>query len=36
MIIFLTQYYKGIGHANRVRLIAKEVGKTHEITVVDQ
>jgi predicted glycosyltransferase len=36
MIIFLTQYYKGIGHANRVRLIAKEIGKTHDITVVDQ
>ena len=36
MVLFLTQYYRGIGHANRVKLLAEEVGKTTECVVVDQ
>lgn len=36
MVLFLTQYYRGIGHANRVKLLAEEVGKTTDCVVVDQ
>jgi predicted glycosyltransferase len=36
MVLFLTQYYRGIGHANRIRLLAEEVGKNTECVVVDQ
>ena len=36
MVLFLTQYYRGIGHANRVKLLAEEVGKHTECVVVDQ
>ena len=36
MIIFLTQYYRGIGHCMRTKFIAEEVAKTHRVLVVDQ
>ena len=35
MILFLTQYYRGIGHANRIKLLAEETAKHHETVVVD-
>ena len=36
MIVFLTQYYRGIGHCMRTKFIAEEVAKTHRVLVVDQ
>mgnify|MGYP002621776854 CR=1 FL=1 len=36
MIAFLTQYLYGLGHSNRVKLIAEEVGKTHDVVVINQ
>ena len=36
MILFLTQYYRGIGHANRVKLLAEETAKHTPTIVVDQ
>ena len=36
MIIFLTQYYRGLGHCMRTKFIAEKVAKTHDVLVVDQ
>ena len=36
MIVFLTQYYRGLGHCMRTKFIAEEVAKTHDVLVVDQ
>ena len=36
MIVFLTQYYRGLGHCMRTKFIAEEVAKTHNVLVVDQ
>ena len=36
MIIFLTQYYRGLGHCMRTKFIAEKVAKTHRVLVVDQ
>ena len=36
MIAFLTQYYRGLGHSNRIRLIAEKTNKLSECLVVDQ
>ena len=35
MILFLTQYYRGIGHANRIKLLAEETAKYYDTVVVD-
>lgn len=34
MIVFMTQYYRGLGHSMRIKHIAEEVAKTHETMVV--
>ena len=36
MIVFLTQYYRGLGHCMRTKFIAEEAAKTHDVLVVDQ
>ena len=36
MIVFLTQYYRGLGHCMRTKFIAEEVAKTYDVLVVDQ
>ena len=36
MIVFLTQYYRGLGHCMRTKFIAEEVAKIHDVLVVDQ
>ena len=36
MIAFLTQYYRGLGHSQRIKFIAEEVGKKHEVLIIDQ
>lgn len=36
MIAFLTQYYRGLGHSQRVKFIAEEVGQTHDVIIMDQ
>lgn len=34
MIVFMTQYYRGLGHSMRIKHIAEEVAKTHEVLIV--
>jgi len=34
MIIFMTQYYRGLGHSMRIKHIAEEISKTHETMIV--
>ena len=36
MIAFLTQYYRGLGHSQRIKFIAEEVGKKHDVLIIDQ
>jgi len=36
MIAFLTQYLYGLGHSNRIKLIAEEVAKSHEVLIINQ
>jgi len=36
MIALLTQYYRGLGHSNRIRLIAEEVNKLEKCIIIDQ
>ena len=36
MLLFLSQYYKGLGHSNRIRLIAEECQKHTPTIVVEQ
>ena len=36
MIAFLTQYYRGLGHSQRTKFIAEEVGKKHDVLIIDQ
>lgn len=36
MIAFLTQYYRGLGHSQRIKFIAEEVGRKHDVLIIDQ
>jgi len=36
MIAFLTQYYRGLGHSNRIKLIAQKTQKLEDCLVIDQ
>ena len=36
MIAFLTQYYRGLGHSNRIKLIAEKTGADAPVVVIDQ
>lgn len=36
MIAFLTQYLYGLGHSNRINLIAEEVAKTNDVLIINQ
>ena len=36
MIAFLTQYYRGLGHSQRIKFIAEEMGKKHDVLIIDQ
>jgi len=36
MIAFLTQYLYGLGHSNRIKLIAEEVAKTNDVIIINQ
>ena len=36
MIALITQYYRGLGHSNRTRLIAEEVNIHEECIIIDQ
>lgn len=36
MIAFLTQYLYGLGHSNRIKLIAEKVGKEADVLVINQ
>jgi predicted glycosyltransferase len=36
MIAFLTQYYRGLGHSNRIKLIAEETAKYSDVLIIDQ
>lgn len=33
---FLTQYYHGLGHSQRIKFIAERVGKTEKVVIMDQ
>lgn len=33
---FLTQYYRGLGHSQRIKFIAEEVGKAEKVVIMDQ
>lgn len=35
-IAFLTQYYRGLGHSQRIKFIAERVGKTEPVIILDQ
>ncbi len=36
MIAFLTQYLYGLGHSNRIKLIAEELGKKADVLIINQ
>lgn len=36
MIAFLTQYYRGLGHSNRIKLIAEKTAEAAPVVVIDQ
>ena len=36
MIAFLTQYLYGLGHSNRIKLIAEETAKYEDVIVINQ
>tara|TARA_S200002703_G_scaffold148178_1_gene144637 strand:+ start:2418 stop:3539 length:1122 start_codon:yes stop_codon:yes gene_type:complete len=33
---FLTQYYNGLGHSQRIKFIAERVGETEDVLIIDQ
>ena len=33
---FLTQYYRGLGHSQRIKFIAEKTAETHDVVVMDQ
>lgn len=35
-IAFLTQYYNGLGHSQRIKFIAERVGEDEEVVIIDQ
>jgi hypothetical protein len=36
MIAFLTQYIYGLGHSNRIKLIAEETAKYADVLIINQ
>ena len=36
MIAFLTQYLYGLGHSNRIKLIAEETAKYEDVLIINQ
>jgi len=36
MIAFLTQYYRGLGHSQRINFIAEQTAKTESVIIMDQ
>lgn len=36
MIAFFTQYYRGMGHSNRTKLIAEKTAETSDVIIIDQ
>ena len=36
MIAFLTQYLYGLGHSNRIKLIAEETAKYTDVVIINQ
>jgi predicted glycosyltransferase len=35
-VAFLTQYYRGLGHSQRIKFIAEELGKVEKVIIMDQ
>ena len=36
MIAFLTQYYRGIGHSQRIKFIAEKTAEFEDVIIIDQ
>ena len=36
MIALLTQYYRGLGHSQRIKFIAEETAKYNDVVIMDQ
>lgn len=35
-VAFLTQYYRGLGHSQRIKFIAEKLGETEKVVIMDQ